>query len=425
MKKKTLQKFSRLFASLVLVGAMSLGTVATVDAKTPLENGAYTYEEEEAAKAAITVVYKMGKDATTPANIVNFTFTKVSGPNGGTNYMPELKVNPIVFGAGANEILDTTESEKKVLRKQTDDFLQQFYTYMKGAGKANMAVGTYEYKLTSESTGSNSVSAPSTFKESQAEYTLDIYVAQKTSDGSLYIKGTGFRLTTKDDGTAGDGSKVDATPGTSQTTGSAAEFSKLTFVNEYTQVIGSDTPNPATPSSYALKVSNTAEDAKDPNVKFDYKMTLTAPTDLNGVATKYTYQIFTGTSKTSEGEGTYGEELPFSLKSGQSLMVTKGYVGTKVNVEQKGQANWTPSVEYAFGVSTATKDTAKMGSNLKVSDKYLKTSPNKVDYINTYKDIAVTGIIVNNFPFVMMIVMAMAAFVAIVAVKSRRRMNER
>ena len=61
MKKKTLQKFSRLIASLVLVGAMSLGTVATVDAKTPLENGAYTYEEEEAAKAAITVVYKMGK----------------------------------------------------------------------------------------------------------------------------------------------------------------------------------------------------------------------------------------------------------------------------------------------------------------------------------------------------------------------------
>ena len=83
----------------------------------------------------------------------------------------------------------------------------------------------------------------------------------------------------------------------------------------------------------------------------------------------------------------------------------------------------------SIGVSvyfmTEKIDTAKMGSNLKVSDKYLKTSPNKVDYINTYKDIAVTGIIVNNFPFVMMIVMAMAAFVAIVAVKSRRRMNER
>ena len=52
-------------------------------------------------------------------------------------------------------------------------------------------------------------------------------------------------------------------------------------------------------------------------------------------------------------------------------------------------------------------------------------SDNSVVYNNSYKSVAVTGIIVNNFPFVMMIVMAMAAFVAIVAVKSRRRMNER
>ena len=50
---------------------------------------------------------------------------------------------------------------------------------------------------------------------------------------------------------------------------------------------------------------------------------------------------------------------------------------------------------------------------------------NTVKYTNTFLDNPVTGIIVNNFPFVMMIVMAMAAFVAIVAVKSRRRMNER
>ena len=44
MKKKTLQKFSRLFASLVLVGAMSLGTVATANAKT-VNAGATTYGE--------------------------------------------------------------------------------------------------------------------------------------------------------------------------------------------------------------------------------------------------------------------------------------------------------------------------------------------------------------------------------------------
>ena len=66
-----------------------------------------------------------------------------------------------------------------------------------------------------------------------------------------------------------------------------------------------------------------------------------------------------------------------------------------------------------------------MGKNLTVADKTIGQKENKVEYKNVFNDIAVTGIIVNNFPFVMMIVMAMAAFVAIVAVKSRRRMNER
>ena len=94
-------------------------------------------------------------------------------------------------------------------------------------------------------------------------------------------------------------------------------------------------------------------------------------------------------------------------------------------MKQIGKANWTPVVEYTFNNKTPENGQAAKGKDLSVENKLIGTTPNKVDYTNTYKDIAVTGIIVNNFPFVMMIVMAMAAFVAIVAVKSRRRMNER
>ncbi len=50
---------------------------------------------------------------------------------------------------------------------------------------------------------------------------------------------------------------------------------------------------------------------------------------------------------------------------------------------------------------------------------------NKVDYTNTYKDIAVTGIIVNNFPFIIMIGMAIVAFAGIVVMNSKKRMNRR
>ena len=96
MKKKTLQKFSRLFASLVLVGAMSLGTVATANAKT-VNAGATTYGEGETATAAISVEYKMGNGVTAPANNVSFTFTKKSNPKNTTVNMPDLTAAVIDF----------------------------------------------------------------------------------------------------------------------------------------------------------------------------------------------------------------------------------------------------------------------------------------------------------------------------------------
>lgn len=99
-----------------------------------------------------------------------------------------------------------------------------------------------------------------------------------------------------------------------------------------------------------------------------------------------------------------------------------------MEIEETGTANWTPQVKVVLNGNDLGTTDGIMGTNLKyTSDDTNKIGQktNTVDYTNTYLDNPVTGIIVNNFPFVMMIVMAMAAFVAIVAVKSRRRMNER
>ena len=57
MKKKTLQKISRLFASLVLVGAMSLGTVATANAQVQSDKSS-KWEATDTPEAAISVEYK-------------------------------------------------------------------------------------------------------------------------------------------------------------------------------------------------------------------------------------------------------------------------------------------------------------------------------------------------------------------------------
>ena len=410
MKKKTLQKFSRLFASLVLVGAMSLGTVATVNAKT-VNAGATTYGEGETATAAISVEYKMGNGVTAPANNVSFTFTKKSNPKNTTANMPDLTAAAINFDAGATTIKDTTITDYTVLRRETTDFLGAFVTYMNA--HSTMDVGEYVYTLTSTSTGT--ATAPSKFVSSQAKYEVHIFVAQKTA-GGLYIKGTGIKKIQNDDGTAASG-KVDGTPGT-HTDGKEENFSKVKFVNEYVAVSGSTTPDPTDPSTYAFKVSNKAVDSTtSADSSFNYKMTLTAPA-LKGVGNTYTYYKVTTAGKGTALTGHYGTEEEFSLKNGEYVIVAEAPQGTKATVKQIGKANWTPVVEYTFNNGTAENNNAAMG-------KLIGITPNKVDYTNTYKDIAVTGIIVNNFPFVMMIVMAMAAFVAIVAVKSRRRMNER
>ena len=101
MKKKSLQKMSRLFAAAVLVGTMCLGSVASVNAANGEPN---KWTESQEAKAAITVEYKMGKSVDTPANTVSFVFDKVNGPVQKSD-MPEIKVADVKFPAKENKVI--------------------------------------------------------------------------------------------------------------------------------------------------------------------------------------------------------------------------------------------------------------------------------------------------------------------------------
>ena len=150
-------------------------------------------------------------------------------------------------------------------------------------------------------------------------------------------------------------------------------------------------------------------------------MTVSKPAGITTADTSYVY--FVDGEKKS---GTYGTAVPFTLGAGKNMMIRSCYAGSKVTVDQKGVANWTATAETTFnGVKDTQKLSAAVGKNLKVADKTLGQKENKVDYKNTYKDIAVTGIIVNNFPFIIMIAIAVVAFAGIVAMNSKKRMNRR
>lgn len=420
MKKKSLQKMSRLFASAVLVGTMCLGNVANVNAATtPAEWG-----PGDTPEAAITVEYKMGNDVVTPENDVRFTFTKTAAPTGmNVSDMPAISVANVKFNAGEDLIKDTTATDIKVLRKQSGNFLESFKTAM--GTSTTMTTGEYVYTVKSTSTVTKA-KTNDVFTGSNAEYKLNIFVAQHT-DGKLYIKGLSIINTKNDAGTdTGNTTKVDGTPG-STTGGTASNFSGLKFVNEYVAKAGSvdptdpDVPDPTKPKSYAFKVTNNTESKGTQTGSFDYTMTVTKPSGIATTDNTYVYYV-NGTQKT----GTYGTEVTFTLPDTKSMMIKSCYAGSKVTVEQKGVANWIATAETTFnGVKDTQKLSAAVGKNLKVADKTLGQKENKVDYKNIYKDIAVTGIIVNNFPFIIMIAIAVVAFAGIVAMNSKKRMNRR
>ena len=417
MKKKSLQKMSRLFAAAVLVGTMCLGNVANVNAAdVPAEWG-----PTETPSAAITVEYKMGNNVETPANDVSFTFTKTAAPSGmSTKDMPAISVANVKFDAGKDEIKDTTAKDIKVLRKQSDNFLASFKTAMDTSKK--MTTGEYVYKVTSTSTVTKA-KTNDVFTESKAEYKLNIFVAQDTN-GELYIKGLSIINTKTDAGADNtDGTKVNGNPGTT-TGGTASNFSGLKFVNEYAAKAGSvdpTVPDPNKPASYAFKVTNNTESKGTQIGSFNYTMTVTKPLGITTADNTYLYYV-----DGVQNSGTYGSAVTFTLENAKSMMIKSCYAGSKVTVDQQGVANWTATAKTMFnGKADTSTLTAAVGKNLKVENKTLGQQENKVDYTNTYKDIAVTGIIVNNFPFIIMIAIAVVAFAGIVAMNSKKRMDRR
>ena len=417
MKKKSLQKMSRLFAAAVLVGTMCLGNVANVNAAdVPAEWG-----PTETPSAAITVEYKMGNGVVTPANDVSFTFTKTEAPDGMTkDNMPAISVANVKFNAGEDLIKDTTAKDIKVLRKQSDNFLASFKTAMGTSTK--MTTGEYVYTVKSTSTVTKAKN-DDVFTASNAEYKLNIFVAQNTN-GKLYIKGLSIINTKNDAGTdTGNNTKVNGKPG-SKEDGIESNFSGLKFVNEYVAKAGSvdpTVPDPNKPASYAFKVTNNTESKGTQIGSFNYTMTVTKPSGIATTDNTYVYYV-NGKQET----GTYGAEVTFTLPDTKSMMIKSCYAGSKVTVDQKGVANWTATAETTFnGVKDSQKLSAAVGKNLQVANKTLGQKENKVDYKNIYKDIAVTGIIVNNFPFIIMIAIAVVAFAGIVAMNSKKRMDRR
>ena len=203
-------------------------------------------------------------------------------------------------------------------------------------------------------------------------------------------------------------------------------------------------------SAYILDANGTPVGAADltDSAKNNVKtggVTVTPKTDANGKA------YF---------EVTSGIPFTYSLQHGQTLVFTNTPVGTAYGVNETGNANYYPDVTVTyngdaadiaktanFSGSTNLAGALNTDAVIPVNNPYNPANPiyagappapfpanapatlvnlvgegaNSAAFTNTYQSVSLTGIIMKDLPYVGLIVLAIGAFIAFIAVKSRKR----
>lgn len=277
--------------------------------------------------------------------------------------------------------------------------------------------GEYEYTVTESQTADPAVTDGEHEKliMSKAEYTMDVYVTENEKTGALEISNIIVKRTKDDAGENANDVKV-TDIGDDDTNG-------FNFTNTYVQEAGTGTdptnPDPDYGKNGSLDVSKIiktdAADKVDTNKEFEFTANFKFPTGTDGTTFGAKATIEDSTTPITSTNYT------FKLKHNQNVKFTGLPVGTKISVTESATPNYKGSADVVINNGTKETVTAtKYDEVLTVSEKSLGQNKNTVDVTNTYDYVPTTGIIMNNLPYVLMIVLCGAALMVFVAFKRRR-----
>lgn len=390
MKKKNLSKIVKRIA------AFSLGLMMTVGmlGGTALSVKADEWDDAKGAKAGEEAV--LTKELTIPAGVaapgVTFGFTVTDlGVEDGTGALINVGSNPAwTLPSIAYTSADIGDSSNKIVKK-TADFLPTI------TGLTFPHAGVYHYNV-KEAQGSDTG-----IVYSQAEYTIRVYVI---NDGAgLKVAGITVWQVLDD---AGDptGTKVDPTPGSYYT-----DFSEFKFVNTYSE-------------NATVKVSKTVVgDYSNKILPFSFAITVNFPSNHTG-STDISYLKNGTTSGTSTGNS-----FTITLADGEYVELLNLPVGSSYQVKETVVNGYAPSAQVTRNNSTTGSEMyggsgdfdVKLDGSEKILIEKASISPvNATVVTNTYKDVSITGVVIDNLPFMMLIVVSLAGIAFFVISRSRR-----
>lgn len=347
--------------TLLLTGTILMGMNTTVFAENVPTVGTGT--EGKDATVSITKDLEFAEGLAVP----NTNFTFIATPK--TEGAPEATIADITYNIG--DTIGNLDNGKYTISKTSKIVFGKFphagqYDYTVTEKKGDMAGMTYSSKT----------------------YTMRVYVAnKKDNSGETYIK----TITAEESGT---------------------KTSKIVFTNTYTK-------------NAALSIEkNTIGELADKTK--DFAFTITFIKSATSDQSEFVGHIGTETV-TCEA----GKEKEFMLHDKEKLIFDNLPVGTKYVVKEKGVLDdgYTPSIHVVENNKVTVNNqkgnekddlsSANVGSNNLVGE-----GKNEVVFTNTYKDVAITGIIFNNLPFVLFIGVATLAFVSLAVIKRSRKIRK-
>ena len=273
--------------------------------------------------------------------------------------------------------------------------------------------GAYVYNVTEVADVSETLGTKQSITYSEAMYEMIVYVANKSAyDNTMYVAAIEYRIKKDDAGETASGDKADPV-----------------FTNRYNVLTD-------------LVISKTvAGDYGDLTRKFDYSVTLNKSPAETAETPTYIGKIYNisnpGPSGTQIGSNitvafdaadtfktvngiklAHNEYIVFeSLPTGTTYTVTENLN----DAVRPGEKDYLPSVIVTENGGIPTAGPAgTAGASLIVPVTNLGEGDNVAAFTNTHQDPSITGILINNLPYIMMILLAVGGLVAYIALKRRK-----
>lgn len=400
-----IKKLRALFVSFAMILSVFVTSVNVFAEGAAVTDHKITGTEAKPATIKLKKILYTDKGITLPALTFNFTATKksvndvaVADPDNDAT-MPTATINAITI-QNTDKPANVGVNKQYKIEKESDVTFGNF-----------SHAGKYEWTI-AETAGTT---ADVTYDNNS--YTLTAYVANKANSNELYIQ----TITVKN----AQGTKV----------------GELEFVNRYAKnngsLIISNSLADSNKTDAAAEGKHT-ENFNDKSKAFTFTIKLEKPASAAQNLTKVTAKYHKQDNQIEDKEIQFGQEETFTLKDGEKLVFGSNLpIGTIYTVKENAVANYTPSamvtqdgqvVQFdGQNQKSGTKNTelnaadgANQGDDVYQNKLFIGERENKVEFTNTYDFIVLTGIVMNNLPFILMVVVASLGFCMYTIAKKRR-----